>query len=231
MPETEIRRKPCIAVIADMVKSRDIPSSERAKLQERFTNLIEDLNKKYHRLLLSRFVITLGDEFQGLLLSASPLPDILWDLESDFSDRELRVGVGFGVLHTPAHRYAMNVDGPVLHNARAAITKAREKSALGGVFFGFGEVLDPILNGLARILWFHRSRFTAQQRKTIELLRQGLSQSEIAERLKVSRQAISKQVSSAGWSAYVEAENAWRSVMKEYVDPAIEGVKGAGFHR
>ena len=230
MPEPAIRQKPCLAVIADMVKSREVPSTQRAPVQQRFKSLIDDLNKKYHRNLLSRFVITLGDEFQGLLVSATPLPDIFWDLENKFSDRELRVGVGFGVLHTPAPRYAINVDGPALHNARQAISSAKEKLALGVVFFGFGKALDQILNGVARILWFHRSRLTTQQHKTIDLLRQGLSQSEVAERLTVSRQAISKQVNSFGWGPYIEAENAWRTVLADYVDPAIEGGRGVGAH-
>jgi hypothetical protein len=218
----------CIALIADMVKSRGVSSAERPLVQEQFQALVVDLNRRFARTLLSRFVITLGDEFQGLLASASPIPDLLWHLEEQFSERELRVGIGFGVLYTPFHKYALNVDGPALHSARTAIETAKRKKLLGGVFNGFGQ-LDDVLNGLARILWFHRSRLTHQQRKILDLLHQGLSQTEIAKQLRVSPQNISKHVRSAGWSPYSEAEKSWRIILQSYVDPMI-GVRGNDPH-
>ena len=179
------------------VIARDISLDEVTVLPEGQA-LVADLNRRFARTLLSRFVITLEDQFQGLLASASPIPDPLWHLEEQFPERELRVGIGFGVLHAPSHKYAINVDGPALHSARTAIETAKWKKLLGGVFNGFGK-LDDVLNGLARILWFHRSRLTDQQRKILELLHQGLSQAEIAKQLRVSPQNISKHVASAGW--------------------------------
>jgi hypothetical protein len=229
MAEPHLRQDPCIAFIADMVKSREVPRRERPNLQERFNVLIGDLNQKYRRNLLSKFVVTLGDEFQGLLISATPLPDILWDLEEKFSDRELRVGIGFGVLYTPAPKVALNVDGHALHNARSALVFARDKRALGGVFNGFGETLDQILNGIARILWFHGTRFIHRQDKTITLLRQGLSQSEVAAHLRVSRQNASKKVTASGWVPYLEGETSWRTILATFVDPLIKG-KHASAH-
>ena len=193
-----------------------------------FRPWLRDLNRRFARALLSRFAITLGDEFQGLLASASPIPDLLWHLEERFPERELRVGIGFGVLYTPFHKYTINVDGPALHNARSAVETAKRKKLLGGVFNGFGQ-LDDVLNGLARILWFHRSSLTRQQRKILDSLRQGRSQAEIAAQLRVSPQNISKHVASAGWSSYSEAEKSWRIILQSYVDPTI-GVRGHDAH-
>jgi len=215
-----LRRKPCLALIADMVKSRDLERHQRPKVQVRFNHFIEDLNKKYSRYLLSKFVITLGDEFQGLLLSADLMPELMEDIERKFEDRELRVGIGFGTLDTPIQRKAINIDGPALHNARAAIKQAKLRRELGGVFVGFGD-LDSVLNGLARILWFTRSKFTQQQIKVIDMLRSGASQTEIGEKFGITRQAISKTLASSGWYAYDEAEKGWRIVLKKYVDPML----------
>ncbi len=86
---------------------------------------------------------------------------------------------------------------------------------------GFDE-LDPVMNGIARILWFHRSRLTKTQLRIAVLLRQGQSQSEAAEELGISRQAISKQVVSMGWWPYAEAEEAWRALLDKYINPMIE---------
>src|SRR6267143_115181 len=112
--------------------------------------------------------------------------------------------MGFGVLDTPIQKEAINVDGPALHMARAAIQTAHEKRCYGGVFLGFGE-LDTVMNGLARILWFQRR-----------------SQSEAADALKITRQAISKQVLAMGWLPYAEAEEAWRILLDRYINPMIE---------
>lgn len=210
----------CIALIADMARSRDLAPLHRPAVQKRFQNLVEFINKTYHRDILSRFVITLGDEFQGLLRSGSSIPDLLWDIDARFSDRRLRVGFGLGVLYTPLQKEAINIDGPALHFARAAIEMAAEKRSFGGVFFGFGD-MDPILNGFARALWFHRSRLTARQIRIAGLLRHGLSQLAIARQLRISPQAVSKQSRALGWSAYAEAAAAWRIVFERYVDPKI----------
>lgn len=221
MANHSVRTKPCIALIADMVRSRELPRIQRPRVQEKFKDLVGYLNKAYSRNILSRFVITLGDEFQGLLSSATPLPDLMWDIEHRFLDRNLRVGIGLGALDTPVQREAINIDGPVLHFARAAIQTAHEKRWYGGVFLGFGE-LNSVMNGMARILWFQRSRYTQTQLRIAELLRAGKSQSEAAEELNISRQAISKQVVSMGWWPYAEAEVAWRLLLERYINPMIE---------
>jgi len=221
MKNPNLRTKPCIALIADMVRSREVRRAQRPRVQERFKELVTYLNKTYSRSILSRFVITLGDEFQGLLSSGTPIPDLMWDIDQRFSERRLRVGVGFGFLHTPVQKEALNVDGPALYFARAAIQVAEKERSFGGVFFGFGE-LDPVMNGIARILWFHRSKLTNQQLRIAELLRRGLSQSEAADELNITRQAVSKQVVSTGWWSYTEAESAWRILLKRYVNPMID---------
>src|SRR5205807_8270463 len=120
-----LRSEHCLALIGDMVSSRELLPSRRPKIQERLREFIQYLNKKYAKDILAKFVITLGDEFQGLLLSATPVRDLIWDIDQRFSDRDLRVGVGFGVLTTPIQEEARNVDGPSLYNARAAIDNAR----------------------------------------------------------------------------------------------------------
>ena len=87
-----------------MVRSRDLPPPRRRLLQRRFSTLIASLNRDYRKALASRFIITLGDEFQGVLNSAGSIPDLIWHLEQDFPERQLRVGIGFGALDTPLQK-------------------------------------------------------------------------------------------------------------------------------
>ena len=209
-----------IAVIADMVKSRELPAGQRALVQKHFQELVANLNREYRTSLASKFAITLGDEFQGLLTTSTVIPDLIWQIEEKFPDRQLRVGIGIGTLDTPLQVYAINIDGRALHAARDAIETAKKGNLLGGVFSGTGS-LDDVLNGVARLLWFHRSNWTKAQRNIANLLRKGMMQSEVAERLSISRQVVSKQVAASGWVTYAGGEKAWRIILRDYVDPML----------
>src|ERR1700741_655416 len=209
-----------LAVIADMVKSRELSSAKRAVVQKHFQELVATLNREYRNSLASKFAITLGDEFQGLLTTSTVIPDLIWQSEEKFPDRQLRVGIGIGSLDTPLQEYAINIDGPALHTARDAIEAAKKSNLLGGVFAGMGS-LGEVLNGIARMLWFHRSNWTTAQRTIANLLRNGMMQSEVAERLGISRQVVSKQVAASGWVISAGGEKAWRRILRDYVDPMI----------
>ncbi|MGD1023627.1 MAG: SatD family protein [Candidatus Sulfotelmatobacter sp.] len=209
-----------LAVIADMVGSRGVPRSRRGALQKRFGDLIVRLNRDYRKAIAAKFVITLGDEFQGLLKSATVIPELISRLE-DFSACELRVAIGLGTLDTPLQKYAINIDGPALHIARTAIEYAKKTKALGGVFRGFGD-LDEILNGMARLLWFQRSQWTDSQRKIVSLLWQGMSQTEVARKLGIKKQVVSRQVLASGYSHYVAGDRAWRMILQKQVDPLLK---------
>ena len=200
-----------------MVRSRDLPRARRRSIQKQFSSLVANVNRTYKPAIASKFVVTLGDEFQGLLNSPAVLPDLLWELEQSFQERELRVGIGSGTLDTPLQEYAINIDGPALHLARAAIDEAKKSHALGGVFQGFGD-LDDVLNGIARLLWFQRSRWTPAQRRIAGLLRQGMSQTRAAKKLGITKQVVSKQVLAAGCGHYFAAEAAWRKILQKYVN-------------
>ena len=214
-----------IAVIADMVRSRQLSSYRRRAIQGKFGDLINSLNHEYRKTIAAKFIITLGDEFQGLLNSAALIPDLIWRLDFDFNERNLRVGVGCGTLDTPLQRYAINIDGSALHAAREAIDTAKREKTLGGVFCGFGE-WGSVLNGIARILWFQRSGWTPSQREIAQLLRSGMSQVAIAETLRIRPQVVSRQVQSSGCMQYFAAENAWRLIFQKQIDPLLRNKNG-----
>lgn len=191
-----------------MVGSRDVNAHDRADVQRRFTSFVEALNQKFKPHLKARFIITLGDEFQGLLNDPNVIADLIWTFEADFKDRELRSGFGFGTITTDVPPYAINLDGPALHNARASIDLAKKDNWMGGVFTGFGDPGDIVLNGLARLLRFQRQRIKPQQRRVLSLLRQGNTQAAIAHSLHITPQAVSAYQNRAGWDAYRQGEAA-----------------------
>jgi hypothetical protein len=203
-----ILKRPYTALIGDIVGSRQLAPVRRREIQHRLSKLIALLNRIYKDKIVAKFVITLGDEFQAIIADPQIVPDLIWRIgvENDFF---VRLGFGYGTLTTAVPEYAINVDGPALHQARVAIERAKKEKTMGGVFLGFGQTLDTILNGLASELQFHRETRSEQQIKIIKLLREGYAQSDIADTLEVTKQTVWQHVQAAGWESYHKGEDAF----------------------
>lgn len=204
--------KSYVGVIADIVKSRELAPRTRRSIQKLLHNKLEEINHKYKAIIAAKFLITTGDEIQGLLNSAVELADMIWDFED--IDINLRIGIGRGRLTTDLKEFAIGMDGPVWHRAREAITRSRAENRLGGVFLGFGESQDVIMNGFARVLRWQRATFTKRQRQVVALLRTGLSQTEVAEKLHITKQSVHDHVVGTGWQSYIEGETAWKECLQ-----------------
>lgn len=206
------RSQPYVALIGDMVQSRALPAAARAKAQQDFSRLVALLNRRFANDIASKFVVTIGDEFQGLLWNAEVIPDIVWLIDSTYGARAVRIGIGYGVLHTPLQKIALNIDGPVLHEARTAILVAHSKRLLGGVFSGFGEY-DDVLLGFAQALRYLRANLTKRQLEAVSLLREGKTQAAAAKKIGVTKQSVSERVVAGGWEPYRLGEIGWRKAL------------------
>jgi hypothetical protein len=212
-----------VAIIGDIVGSRKLSAPRRKAIQSTLNHLIHQLNQSYAQSLKARFNIALGDEFEGLIeTTAAPdvLPGLIWTVEKEFPNPVIRLGVGLGAITADAGEFASDWDGPAFHRAREAVDLAGRKKLLGGLFRGFGETHDLILNGLARVLHHQRRRWSPQQRRVAILLHDGHSQTEAARQMDVSTQAVSSYAAAAGWNAYTEGETALRMALEEAVAPA-----------
>ena len=85
-----------IALIGDIKGSKSI--NERGKLQKHVTNILKTVNDKFAQSIASKFLITLGDEFQGLLSSTEHLMDIIQFIKTEAQTIEIRFGIGVGTI-------------------------------------------------------------------------------------------------------------------------------------
>jgi len=193
-----------IAVVGDVVASRQAP--ERGELQSRLQQALGQVNERFAGVVASRFVLTLGDEFQGLLLSPDDLQHILGLLWASAHPEELRFGLGLGRLDTPLQPQALGMDGPCFHHARAAVERAERLKTPVEVEAGWPVQAFAIY----AMLWGHiRSRLTNKQRRVADLSMSGLEGVEIASRLSISPSAVSQHLRAAGWAALEPATAAW----------------------
>lgn len=185
-------------------------------MQRHLEELLAQLNKRYAKAIGARFLVTLGDEFQGVLKRADVLPDLMWDIETSLPKTAVRLGIGHGTLNPPIKRVALGMDGSAFHAARAAIDEAKKHRTRGALFVGFGQADDMLLNSLAALLRQQRTALTKTQRVTLGLLRQGDSQSQIASKLGITKQAVSSRAKSVGWGAYLQGEAALRGLLQRF---------------
>jgi len=205
----------CTAWIGDIVESRRFQGRDRAQLQRHLQKLLDGWNNRYRTAILSRFVITVGDEFQGLLRDPVVIPRMIRDLETALPEVKIRVGIGFGELETALRPEALGMDGHVWHAARSALELAKADGKLGGVFSGF-DVWTAPLNGLARLLYQAYAEMTRQQRQIVDLIQQDFSQMDVAKQLGKKQPTISHTLKAVHLPGLREAEAAWEDILSRF---------------
>ena len=212
-------REPYIAIIGDMVQSRKLGAADRRRVQKDLAHLLERFNQRFAASIQAPFGIALGDEFEGLMRTEDAhnfLPEMIWQCERAIPVPPVRIGIGYGAIDTDLEGPAGHLDGPAFHRARAAIDLAKKEKRLGGVFEGFGETHDAILNGVARLMRYQRASWSKQQRAVVHFLRESIDQQNVAAHvLDLSKQAVSAYALDAGWDAYKEGEEALRQAIRE----------------
>ncbi len=193
-----------LAIIGDVIRSRQV--ANRASLQARLVDGLERVNVDHQAHLAARFVLTVGDEFQGLLDSSERLVPILATLRTAAHPHELRFGLGIGQLATPLRADAIGMDGPCFHRARAAVERA--ESLVTPVEVDTGAP-SPMFDVYAILYAALRAGWTERQRQVFDLALAGLSGREIASLLEISPSAVSQHLTAANHDAVAAATSLW----------------------
>jgi RNA polymerase sigma factor (sigma-70 family) len=176
-----------IVLFGDVVRSRD----DLSRSTDWLRTLIEELERVYPpSARLASFAFTQGDELQALLRpSADPFEAVLrGTLHEDARPMRWAIAVG-GV--EPGRGPATQRTGTAFLAARALLETARARRE--GLLVTVGaDPADELLGELAPLLVDLLADLTERQREIARLmLVDGLRQSEVAERLDVSRATIS----------------------------------------
>src|SRR2546423_6090653 len=143
---------PFVALISSARGSRLPPPARRARLQADARAAVQQLNRRYARVLAARFAVTLGDELQCLLPSPAPLWEIAHQIRARLPAVDWVVGCGLGAISTPLAPTAPEIDGPCFHQARAALDRAK-RLRLAFTFGGFPPAIDPLPAYYGALSW------------------------------------------------------------------------------
>ena len=206
-----------LAVIGDLRRSRE--DRERLRTQTLLERALKEVNATFAGNLSSRFIITLGDEFQGLLRMPSGIFDVIREIDRILEGLPLRYGLGWGALSTDLREQALGMDGPCFHRAREAMGIAKQKGE-SVVVAGFGREQDEAINRVLFLMNSVKRRWKPAQAETVRLMRTGRMQKEVARLRGVSTSVVSETLKAAQYRKLHGAESAVKILMELFADPA-----------
>ncbi|HHX78028.1 MAG TPA: hypothetical protein GX697_06755 [Firmicutes bacterium] len=195
-----------IAVIGDIIQSRSL--KDRYGAQEKMSAVLNKINSLFSGHVASRFIITLGDEFQGLLLPDSPVYTILRSIIEEMYPIKIRFGVGFGEIYTRRTESAIGMDGPAFIDARKAMLEAKKGEGYRIIFHSEVMMTDEVrdINAMLTMATVIRKLWGDRFLRILPTLRKGIKQSEVARRHGLTQSNISQHIKNNYFEEVKEAE-------------------------
>lgn len=200
-----------IAIIGDLVDSRNIPS--RAKFQKEFNRILRNINVAYADSLSSKFNITIGDEFQGLLKDATNLSLILDTIVCELYPVKVRFGIGVGNISTEIDpERSLGADGSAYWAAREAIIFIHENNDYGTsrIRLSCAHEMDTKLinssfaaNGLILDGWRRTQMAVLQAIITSGMYGKEFLQVELAMYMGLTPASLQKRIKGSGVKVYI----------------------------
>lgn len=214
---------PYIAMIGDIKKSKKI--EDRNRVQKKLNEILNDINEKYQDDISAKFMITLGDEFQGLLGNGKNVIEIIEEIQGKMYPVEIRFGIGIGAITTDINaEMAIGADGPGYYKARQAIdflkqNEQKNKTQVSDVRIEVEEennAMAIMLNTVLSLLAVLKRNWTDRQREIIwDSLEHQDGQEKSAARLGIAQSSVQRGLTNGNYYAYKSALDTISNILKE----------------
>ena len=199
-----------VAIIGDIKGVSDKASINEA--QKKLYDILAEINKKYRKDISSKFIITLDNEFQGLLNNGTSIMRILIDIERLMYPTKVRFGIGIGEI-TPdiEKKMSLGAEGPGYYRARAALehivsNEKRKQTNPSDTRFeidGDNQSSTVLINTILSLMTVIKESWTDRQREIIwDMLIYQDSQTDLAKRLNIKQPTVHKSLSKGNYYAY-----------------------------
>lgn len=202
-----------VAIIGDIVDSKKL--TDRNVVQQKLKKVLEDINNKYSEDIASKFTITLGDEFQGLLKNRNSIMKIVFEIEMAMTPIQIRFGIGIGDISTDiSFNNSSEIDGPAYHRARKMIKEIKEKKSQYAESYSNVLIcseednleIDELLNSILSVCTALKSKWTERQKEIIyAYITNDKNQYKAAHILNIGQPSVNKALRSAQFYTYKHA--------------------------
>lgn len=218
------------AIIGDIINSKSIDADNalqiRNEVQINLNKILDNINKKYFDVIAANFLITLGDEFQGLLNHPKYIFEIIETIKLNIYPIKLRFGIGIGTIYTEINReMAIGADGPAYYNARKMVEQIKmlEKGKMNGsvnIMIKEEAGLHPheinLMNSNLQLCSCIENNWTWKQREIIKhIMLEKKSQVDAAELLGISQSSVQRRLKAAGFYDYVQGVETISTIVNE----------------
>lgn len=204
------------AIIGDVKDSRTLPN--RNDVQEKLKKVLLDINRIYNEDIAADFLITLGDEFQGLMLKSNNIIKIVKHIQRELHPIQIRFGIGIGEISTKINKkVAIGADGPAFYAARNVITMIHELEKKIKIqapdiqisLYTEKNIFEiKEINTLLSLIKAIEDSWTEKQRYTVwDMMINHGSQNECALRMNTSQSTVARRLSDGKYIVYVNAIN------------------------
>lgn len=201
------------AIIGDIKNSKEIDN--RYEVQNKLKKILDDINLKYKADIKANFLITLGDEFQGLLNSPAFALEIVKYIQRELYPVKLRFGIGIGEISTEINqKAAIGADGPAFYAAREMINflKNEEKHLKNQApdiqigYYNSKTIEIDEINIMLTLIKVIEDSWTDKQRYTIwDMMLNGGSQEKCAKRMMTSQSTVARRLLDGKYLIYLKS--------------------------
>jgi len=199
---------------ADIKGSKKMDDRERYEWQLFLKSTIVQINEKFASNIEAAFMITKGDEFQGVLKSLTDVHLVMSSFERMLFPLLLRYGVGYGTIQKMGSHISIEMDGPAFHRANNALTLAKKKKHV--VQFETGDYLfDLNINTIYHLIYAIKNRWSETSHKRYWKYIDLGTYDRVAEQEGVSPQAVWESLRNANAVDILNAEQAVNRILAE----------------
>jgi hypothetical protein len=211
---------------ADIIGSTKYAPRDRARINKELRRAFEAVGAAYPKAVHTRvaFRITAGDEFQWAIRTAQHAFEMLVFLRSLVSSLDIepkvsfRASIGVGAMTVTGGSSSYEKDGPAFARSRQGLVQLSRtrgpRSRWTAVVTGDPET-DRTVNVVLTFLDALQQQWTRSQWKAIRWALTGMNRTQIAAKLNVAHQSVSKRLIAAQWDQFRVGANFIGHVLQE----------------
>ena len=207
--------KNVVVIIADVRGSKKMANDERYEGQLFLKSAIIQINENFSDSIEAPFMITRGDEFQGVIKNLLSGLKIMLEFERLLFPLNLRYGIGQGEIQKMGSSIPIEMDGPAFHRANDAVTRAKKKKLFLLCNSG-DESCDLLLNNIFLLMNSIKSRWNKNNYERYWDYKSMGTFDKVAKKENVSPQAIWDSMQNMRALDVINAENELMKYFEKY---------------